>query len=70
MDQERFITYTTDDFILDEDFREIVRESASTDRLKELLENHFHNIIHLLAKRVGEFIEIRNKKISPTRIHM
>ena len=40
MDQERFITYTTDDFILDEDFREIVRESASTDRLKELLENH------------------------------
>ena len=40
MDQERFITYTTDDFILDEDFREIVRESGSTDRLKELLETH------------------------------
>ena len=34
-----FRTYTTDDFILDEDFRKIVRESDSNDQLKELLEN-------------------------------
>jgi hypothetical protein len=38
MDPEQYITYTTDDFILDEDFREIVRESDFTKRLKELLE--------------------------------
>ncbi|MGV8095463.1 MAG: hypothetical protein AB2L24_26720 [Mangrovibacterium sp.] len=38
MDPEQYITYTTDDFILDEDFREIVRESDFTKRLKELFE--------------------------------
>jgi transmembrane sensor len=37
MDKEPYNTYTTDDFILDEDFRKIVRESGSNDRLKELL---------------------------------
>lgn len=36
---KNFKFYTTDDFILDENFREIVRESGSTDRLKELLES-------------------------------
>ena len=39
MSQTNFNLYSTDDFILDEDFREIVKESGSTDRLKELLEN-------------------------------
>ena len=39
MNQTNFNLYSTDDFILDEDFREIVNESGSTDRLKELLEN-------------------------------
>ncbi len=39
MDLENFRLYTTDDFILDEEFREIVRESDSIDQLKELLEN-------------------------------
>ncbi len=39
MNLEYFKTYTTDDLILDEDFREIVRESSSDNRLKELLEN-------------------------------
>ena len=39
MTQESFKFYTTDDFILDEDFREIVRESVSNNRLKELLQN-------------------------------
>ena len=39
MNKEFFNMYTVDDFILDEDFREIVRESGSTDRLKELLES-------------------------------
>jgi len=34
-----FRTYTTDDFILDDDFRKIVRESGSTEQLKELLES-------------------------------
>ncbi len=69
MDQERFITYTTDDFILDEDFREIVRESASTDRLKELLENHPEKQyeINLAAEiiiglQVEKFQQTHNKK--------
>jgi len=35
---DHFRFNSTDDFILDEDFREIVRESGSNDRLKELLE--------------------------------
>lgn len=39
MNLEYFKTYTTDDLILDEDFRKIVRESSSDNRLKELLEN-------------------------------
>ena len=39
MDLENFRLYTTDDFILDEEFREIVRESDSIDQLKELLES-------------------------------
>lgn len=34
---EKYITYTLDDFILDEDFRKIVRNSGSTDQLKDLL---------------------------------
>ena len=34
-----FQTYTTDDFILDDDFRKIVKESGSTNQLKELLES-------------------------------
>ena len=38
MIETNFNLYTTDDFVLDEDFREIVRESDSNDRLKELLE--------------------------------
>ena len=38
MNQTNFHLYSTDDFILDEDFREIVKESGATDRLKELLE--------------------------------
>jgi len=39
MNHTNFHLYSTDDFILDEDFREIVKESGSTDRLKELLES-------------------------------
>ena len=39
MNLKYFKTCTTDDLILDEDFREIVRESSSDNRLKELLEN-------------------------------
>lgn len=38
MTLENFKLYSTDDFILDDDFREIVRESDSNNRLKELLE--------------------------------
>lgn len=38
MNQTNFHLYSTDDFILDEDFREIVKESGATDRLKELYE--------------------------------
>jgi hypothetical protein len=36
---EDFKSYSKDDFILDEEFREIVRKSASNNRLKELLES-------------------------------
>ena len=36
---EDFKSYTTDDFILDKEFREIVRESEFDNRLKELLAN-------------------------------
>lgn len=39
MNQTNFHLYSTDDFILDEDFREIVKESGSTDRLQELLKS-------------------------------
>ena len=39
MNTEKFKSYTTDDFVLDEVFREIVQESGSTGHLKELLEN-------------------------------
>jgi len=38
MNQKNFHLYSTDDFILDEDFRKIVKESGFSDRLKELLE--------------------------------
>ena len=38
MTLENFKLYSTDDFILDDDFREMVRESDSNNRLKELLE--------------------------------
>lgn len=36
---ENFKLYTTDDFVLDEDFRAIVQGSDSNDALKELLQN-------------------------------
>lgn len=39
MNPENFSLYTADDFIHDEDFREIVRESGRNDQLKELLES-------------------------------
>jgi transmembrane sensor len=39
MNLENFKLYTADDFILDEEFRDIVRESDTTDQLKELLES-------------------------------
>lgn len=39
MNPEHFKIYTTDDFILDEAFREIVKNSGLNDQLKELLEN-------------------------------
>ena len=39
MIETNFNLYTTDDFVLDEDFREIVKESDSTDTLKKLLES-------------------------------
>jgi hypothetical protein len=38
MNTEIFKTFTIDDFILDEDFREIVQNSDSSDRLNDLLE--------------------------------
>ena len=38
MNKEIFNLYTIDDFVLDEDFRQIVRESDNNDSLKELLE--------------------------------
>lgn len=39
MDQTIFNLYSTEDFILDEDFRKIVKESDNNDRLNELLAN-------------------------------
>ena len=39
MNKKFFATYTTDDFILDDDFRKIVEESGSTDQLTELIES-------------------------------
>jgi len=38
INREHFIAFTTDDFILDEEFREIVREDGLNTRLNELLE--------------------------------
>ena len=39
MNPENCRLYTADDFILDEEFRKIVRDSDTTDQLKELLES-------------------------------
>ncbi len=38
MNSAKFKTYTTDDFILDEDFRKLIKEAGSNNRLSALLE--------------------------------
>ena len=55
MDLEHFKTFTTDDFILDDDFREIVR-NESNGQLKELLESlpDKRQEIILAKKIIGE----------------
>lgn len=69
MDQKKYSTYTTDDFILDDDFVEMVKKSRSNDQLAELLEHlpEKKDEINLAARIVrgmyaGKFQQAEHKK--------
>lgn len=68
MNLDFYKTYTTEDFILDEDFREMVRDLSDSHRLRELLESLPEKQAEMqLAAQIINNLNVEKLKQSPKR---